>query len=65
MVTKEQCLLEKVLDNISYSRNDRLVQYVLAVFNEGKKYSSDMVFQNDERGLDQALQGFCLTMFSK
>lgn len=58
MVTKEQCLLQKVLDEVSYGRNQRLIDYVLAGFNQGKKYSSDMVFANDERGLDQALQGF-------
>ena len=58
MVTKEQCLLQKVLDEVSYGRNQRLVDYVLAGFNQGKKYSSDMVFANDERGLDRALQGF-------
>ena len=58
MVTKEQCLLQKVLDEVSYGRNQRLIDYVLAGFNQGKKYSSDMVFANDERGLDRALQGF-------
>ena len=58
MVTKEQCLLEKVLDEVSYGKNQRLIDYVVAGFNQGKKYSSDMVFANDERGLDQALQGF-------
>lgn len=58
MVTKEQCLLDRVLDEMEYGRNDRLAQYVLAAYNEGKKYASDMIFQNDERGLDQALQGY-------
>ena len=58
MVTKEQCLLQKVLDEVGYGRNPRLVEYVLASFNQGKRYSSDMVFANDERGLDQALQGY-------
>lgn len=58
MVTKEQCLLQKVLDEVSYGRNQRLIDFVLAGFNQGKKYSSDMVFANDERGLDRALQGF-------
>ena len=58
MVTKEQCLLDRVLDELEYGRNDRLAQYVLAAYNQGKKYASDMIFQNDERGLDQALQGF-------
>lgn len=58
MVTKEQCLLDRVLDELEYGGNDRLAQYVLAAYNQGKKYASDMIFQNDERGLDQALQGF-------
>lgn len=58
MVTKEQCLLSRVLDELEYGRNDRLAQYVLAAYNQGKKYASDMIFQNDERGLDQALQGY-------
>ena len=58
MVTKEQCLLDRVLSELDYGRNDRLIQYVLAAYNEGKKYASDMIFQNDERGLDQALQGY-------
>ena len=58
MVTKEQCLLDRVLNELDYGRNVRLAQYVLAAYNQGKKYASDMVFQNDERGLDQALQGY-------
>lgn len=58
MVTKEQCLLNRVLDELEYGRNDRLAQYVLAAYNQGKKYASDMIFQNDESGLDQALQGY-------
>ena len=58
MVTKEQCLIDCVLDEMEYRGNERLVQYVLAAYNQGKKYVSDMIFQNDERGLDQALQGY-------
>ena len=58
MVTKEQCLLSQVLDELEYRRNDRLAQYVLDTYNEGKKYASEMIFRNDERGLDQALQGY-------
>lgn len=58
MVTKEQCLLDRVLSELDYDRNDRLAQYVVAAYNQGKKYASEMIFQNDERGLDQALQGF-------
>lgn len=58
MVTKEQCLLDRILSVIEYGRNGRIAKYVLATFNEGKKYTSDMIFQNDERGLDQGLQGY-------
>ena len=58
MATKEQCLLDRVLSELDYGRNDRLAQYVLAAYNQGKRYASDMIFQNDERGLDQALQGY-------
>jgi hypothetical protein len=58
MVTKEQCLLDRILSVLEYGRNDRIAKYVLATFNEGKKYTSDMIFQNDERGLDQGLQGY-------
>lgn len=58
MVTKEQCLVDRVLEELEYGRNDRLAQYVLAAYNEGKRYASDMIFQNDERGLDQALEGY-------
>lgn len=58
MVTKEQCLIDRVLDEMEYRGNERLAQYVLAAYNQGKKYASDMIFQNDERGLDQALQGY-------
>lgn len=58
MVTKEQCLIDRVLDEMEYRGNERLAQYVLAAYNQGKKYASDMIFQNDERGLDQALKGY-------
>ena len=58
MVTKEQCLLSQVLDKLEYGRNDRLARYVLDTYNEGKKYASEMIFRNDEQGLDQALQGY-------
>lgn len=58
MVTKEQCLLDRVLEEMEFGDNAKLAQYVLAAYNQGKKYASDMIFQNDERGLDQALQGF-------
>lgn len=58
MVTKEQCLLDKVLNELEYNRNERLTQYVLNMFNQGKKYVSDMVFPNDEKGFYQALKGW-------
>ena len=58
MVTKEQCLLEQILDEVDYGRNDRLTQAVVNAYNAGKQYASDMVFQNDERGLDQGLEGY-------
>ena len=57
MVTKEQCLLNRVLAELEYGRNDRLAQYVLAAYNQGKRYASDMIFQNDENGFYQALKG--------
>ena len=57
MVTKEQCLLNRVFAELEYGRNDRLAQYVLAAYNQGKRYASDMIFQNDENGFYQALKG--------
>lgn len=58
MVTKEQCLLNRVLNELEYERNDRLTQYVVNIYNQGKKYVSEMVFPNDERGFYQALKGW-------
>ena len=58
MLTKEQCLLKEVFNEIEYGRNSRLIQQVLATYNQGKRYASDMIFQNDERGLDQGLEGY-------
>lgn len=58
MVTKEQCLLNRILESVDYSGNGRLAQAVVSAYNSGKKYASDMIFQNDERGLDQGLEGF-------
>lgn len=58
MATKEQYLLNRVLNELEYGGNDRLAQYVLAAYNQGKKYASDMIFQNDENGFYQALKGF-------
>ena len=58
MVTKEQCLLNKALEQIDYDRNQRLIQAIVNIYNYGKKYSSDMIFMNDERGLDAGLEGY-------
>lgn len=58
MVTKEQCLLNKALEQIDYDRNQRLIQAIANIYNYGKKYSSDMIFMNDERGLDAGLEGY-------
>ena len=57
MVTKEQCLLSAIMDEVSYDRNPRLNEIVAQVFNYGKKYGSDMIFVNDEKGLDEGLRG--------
>lgn len=58
MKTKAQCLLEKILSEVEYGRNPRLGEQVVHSYNAGKKYASDMLFLNDENGLDQGLQGF-------
>jgi hypothetical protein len=58
MVTKEQCLLKKIYYLIELSNNDGLVNAVLNAYNSGKRYASDMIFKNDENGLDQALVGY-------
>ena len=58
MKTKAQCLLEKILNEVEYGRNPRLGEQVMHSYNVGKKYSSDMIFLNDENGLDKGLQGY-------
>ena len=58
MVTKEQCLLEEVLNGLEYDRNENLKRYIINAYNEGKRYASDMIFQNDENGFFQALNGW-------
>ena len=58
MVTKEQCLLEQVLNGLEYSRNEKLQRYIINIYNQGKKYVSEMIFPNDENGVIQALQGW-------
>ena len=58
MKTKEQCLLERIMSNIEYGRNPRLVNVLTSVYNQGKNYLSDCVFQNNESGLDYALKSY-------
>ena len=58
MVTKEQCLFERLMDEVSYGRDQKIIQAVVNVYNQGKKYASDMLFVNDENGLDQGLEGY-------
>ena len=58
MKTKAQCLLERILSDVEYGRNPGLAKELIHSFNLGKKYSSDMIFLNDENGLDEGLQGY-------
>ena len=58
MVTKEQCLLEQVLNDLEYDRNENLKRYIVNAYNEGKRFASEMVFPNDENGFYQALKGW-------
>ena len=58
MKTKAQCLLERIMSDIEYGRNPRIGEVLVNAYNAGKKYSSDMLFLNDEKGLDQGLQGY-------
>ena len=58
MVTKEQCLLKRVIELIGYGRNPELTKYVLAGYNQGKNYLADCVFQNNDDGLDYALERY-------
>ncbi len=58
MKTKAQCLLEKILNEVEYGRNPRLGEILTNAYNVGKKYSSDMIFLNDENGLDKGLRGY-------
>ena len=51
-------MLNKALEQIDYDRNQRLIQAIVNIYNYGKKYSSDMIFMNDERGLDAGLEGY-------
>lgn len=58
MKTKAQCLLERIMSDVEYGRNPRLGEVLVNAYNAGKKYSSDMLFLNDEKGLDEGLQGY-------
>ena len=58
MVTKEECLLDQLLNGLEYDRNEKLQRYIINIYNEGKKYVSEMVFPNDENGVIQALHGW-------
>ena len=58
MKTKAQCLLERIMSDIEYGQNPRLGEILTNAYNAGKKYSSDMIFLNDEKGLDKGLQGY-------
>ena len=58
MVTKEQCILERILDLAEYgARGDRFLKYLINIFNEGKRYASEMVFMNDDVGIEEVLGG--------
>ena len=37
MVTKEQCLLEKILDEVDYGRNQRMIDQLVKSYNAGKQ----------------------------
>ena len=56
MVTKEQCLLDRILDEIEYGRNPQMVNQLVKSYNAGKQYISEMVFINNEDWLDYALR---------
>ena len=58
MKTKAQCLLDRIMSDVEYGRNPRLGEVLVNAYNAGKKYSSDMLFLNDENGLDEGLQGY-------
>lgn len=58
MKTKAQCLLERIMSDVEYGRNPRIGEVLVNAYNAGKKYSSDMLFLNDEKGLDEGLQGY-------
>lgn len=58
MKTKAQCLLERIMSDVEYGRNPRIGEVLVNAYNAGKKYSSDMLFLNDEKGLDEGLRGY-------
>ena len=58
MVTKEQCILKRILELVDYRRcDDRFLKVIETVYNKGKKYVSDMIFRNDDKGIDEVLGG--------
>lgn len=58
MVTKEQCLVDRIIDELEYGRNPQLKAQVIKCYNAGKQYASEMIFSNDEDGLDAGLRGY-------
>ena len=58
MVTKEQCLLNRAIEEMHYGRNQGLMVAMMNAFNNGKQYISEKVFINNESGLDSALSDF-------
>lgn len=46
------------MSDVEYGRNPRIGEVLVNAYNAGKKYSSDMLFLNDEKGLDEGLQGY-------
>ena len=58
MVTKEQCILDRILELADYgSHGDVFIKRVVDIFNQGKRYASEMVFRNDDVGIDEVLDG--------
>ena len=47
MVTKEQCLVDRIIDELEYGRNPQLKAQVIKCYNAGKQYASEMIFSMD------------------
>ena len=58
MKTKVQCLYEEILKNMGYGMNLPLKMEVVSLFNQGKRYSGDMIYVNNDDGLDEGLRGY-------